>query len=108
MSLNEALSAPHLKPASILLYEVIIHSADHPLVLIQDLSLQVENGHVLLQIFLDSLVTLSRLTGCMLINQPVFSPGSFIRSNPKRVSISSVNWLRSSLLRADIEDPSSL
>lgn len=48
------------------------------------------------------------LTGCMLISQPVFSPGSFILSKPKRQSISSVNWLRSSRLRADIEDPSSL
>lgn len=44
----------------------------------------------------------------MLINQPVFSPGSLIRSNPKRASIWSANWLRSSRLRADIEDPSSL
>lgn len=44
----------------------------------------------------------------MLINQPVFSPGSLIRSNPKRASIWSVNWLRSNRLRADIEDPSSL
>lgn len=44
----------------------------------------------------------------MLISQPVFSPGSFILSNPKRASISSVNWLRSSRLRADKEDPSSL
>ena len=44
----------------------------------------------------------------MLISQPVFSPGSFILSKPKRASISSVNWLRSSRLRADMADPSSL
>lgn len=53
-------------------------------------------------------MTICTLTGCILISQPVFSPGSFIRSKPKRASISSVNWLRSSRLRADIEDPSSL
>lgn len=48
------------------------------------------------------------LTGCMLISQPVLSPGSFILSKPKRASMSSVNWLRSSRLTADIEEPSSL
>lgn len=56
----------------------------------------------------DPLKEVCGLTGCMLISQPVFSPGSFILSKPKRASMSSVNWLRSSRLSADMEDPSSL
>lgn len=47
-------------------------------------------------------------TGCMLISQPVLSPGSFILSNPNCPSILSVHWLRSKRLRAESEEPSSL
>lgn len=32
----------HLKPATILLNEIIIHSTDHPLVFIQDLCLEMK------------------------------------------------------------------
>lgn len=105
----------HLEPASILLYEIIVHSTDHPLVIIQDFSLNIERGAKGVT-FVTTMFysrqrrlhhdTVQRLTGCMLISQPVFSPGSLILSKPKRASISSVNWLRSRRLRA--EDPSSL
>lgn len=45
-SLNQlSHSTTHLKPASILLYEIIVHSTDHPLVIIQDLSLEIEKEH---------------------------------------------------------------
>lgn len=106
----------YLKPASILLYEIVVHGTDHPLVFIQDLCLEAEYGHTVslfISPFLQDRVkisnmTLRRSTGCMLISQPVFSPGSFILSKPNRASISSVNWLRSRRLTADMEDPSSL
>lgn len=106
----------HLKSAPVILDKVIVHSADHPFVFIQDLCLQREKKHG----FNNTRTTSPRdifrantrhwweLTGCMLISQPVFSPGSFKRSKPKRASISSVNWLRSSRLRADMDEPSSL
>lgn len=107
----------HLKSVSIILYEVIVHCTDHPFVFIQDLCLQIEGRwNIKIPVILSPRdffertvnMKLRRLTGCILINQPVFSPGSFIRSKPKRASISSVNWLRSSRLRADIDEPSSL
>lgn len=41
----------HLKPAPILLYEIIVHSTDHPLVFIQDLCLKVEKEHSVIFIF---------------------------------------------------------
>lgn len=50
------------------------------------------------------------LTGCMLMSQPVLSPGSLSLSNPNRISILSVHWLRSRRLSAETEEggPSSL
>lgn len=114
---------PHLESVSIFLYEVIVHSTDHPLVIIQNLSLRrntycnVQNLHNIGKIISERPSSTAYwpsncltfiLTGCMLISHPVFSPGSFIRSKPKRSSIPSVNWLRSSRLTADKADASSL
>lgn len=37
----------HLKPAPILLYKIVVHGADHPLVFIQDLCLHKERGVII-------------------------------------------------------------
>lgn len=47
----------HLKPASILLDEIIIHSTDHPLVFIQDLCLQLDDHKLYMSIL--SLILMS-------------------------------------------------
>lgn len=94
----------HLKPASILLDEIIIHSTDHPLVFIQDLCLQLDNHRLymsILSLILMSVRCVYLLDACWSTSQfslpvPLFGRIQSGRPSGRRTGCAPAAWGRTS------------